>query len=32
MYREKKKHELQNIKKTQGDLAKNAVLTPPKIK
>ena len=32
MYHEKKKHELENIKKAQGDLAKNAVLTSPKIK
>ena len=32
MYHEEKKHELENIKKAQGDLAKNAVLTPPKIK
>ena len=29
MYRAKKKQELENIKKVQGDFEKNAVLTPP---
>ena len=29
MYHEKKKQELQSIKKGQGDFDKNAVLTPP---
>ena len=30
MYRAKKKQELENIKKAQGNFDKNAVLTPPK--
>ena len=30
IYREKKKHELQNSKNKQGNFNKNAVLTPPK--
>ena len=30
MYCEKKKQELQNIKKEQGNIDQNAVLTPPK--
>ena len=30
MYRTKKKQELENSKKKQGDFDKNAVLTPPK--
>ena len=29
MYRAKKKQELENIKKAQGDFDENAVLTPP---
>ena len=30
IYREKKKQDLQNSKKEQGDFDKNSVLTPPK--
>ena len=30
IYRAKKKQDLENIKKTQGNFDKNAVLTPPK--
>ena len=30
--KQKKNHKLKNIKKAEVDLAKNAVLTPPKIK
>ena len=30
IYRAKKKQELENIKKAQGNFDKNAVLTPPK--
>ena len=30
MYREKKKQELENSKKAQGNFDKNVVLTPPK--
>ena len=30
MYRPKKKQELENSKKEQGDFDKHAVLTPPK--
>ena len=32
MYQEKKKQELENIKKGQGNFDKNAVVTPPKTK
>ena len=32
MYRKKKKQELQNIKKEQGNFDKNVDLTPPKTK
>ena len=32
MYHEKKKQELENIKRGQGNFDKNAVVTPPKTK